>query len=145
MNAARRIHRYRSRRASGGFAIISAVFLIIVLALLGAMIVSLSSTQQVSQVRDMDGSRAYFAARAGLEWGVYRVLHDSNCPASATMPALAGSASGFAIAVTCATYPTVDEGGTTVSVYQITSTATKGTFGALNYVDRQMQAVISTP
>lgn len=123
----------------------SAVFLIVVLALLGAMIVALSTTQQVSQVRDLDGSRAYFASRAGLEWGVYRVLHDTNCPATSTMPALAGSATGFAITVTCSANGPYDEAGNNVTVYQVTSTATKGTLGSLDYVDRQMQAVISTP
>jgi MSHA biogenesis protein MshP len=135
----------RAGARAGGFAIMSAIFLLVVLSLLGAMIVSLSSTQQVGQARDLLGSRAYFAARAGLEWGVYRVLRNSSCVASSTVPALAGSAEGFAIVVSCAASGPFDEGGNTVMVYQLTSTATRGTLGALDYTDRQLQAVVSTP
>ena len=133
-------------RAQRGFAIVTAVFLIVILALLGAVIVSLSSTQQIGVTRDLQGSRAYFAARAGIEWGVYQALQAGSCAAPSTLPALAGSAAGFTIQVQCARSPAVgslDEGGTAVVVYQITSTATQGTFGTLGYVERQLQSVVS--
>lgn len=129
-----------------GFAIITAMFLIVILALLGAIIVSLSSTQQMGVTRDLQGSRAYFAARAGTEWGVYQALQAGSCTASSALPALAGSAAGFAVQVQCVRSPaagSLDEGGTAVVVYQITSTATQGTLGALNYVERQLQTVVS--
>lgn len=133
------------RARATGFALVSAIFLLVVLALLGTMMVSLSSTQQVGQVRDVLGSRAYFAARAGIEWGVFQALRNGSCIGSSTLPALAGSAQGFAVQVGCAASGPFDEGGTTVWVYKITSTATKGTLGALDYVDRQLMAVVSTP
>ncbi len=128
-----------------GFAIVAAIFLLVVLALLGAMIVALSTTQQIGQARDLLGTRAYFAARAGIEWSVYQALRNSSCAASSTLPALAGSAQGFTVAVTCAASGPFDEGGTSVTVYQLTSTATRGTPGAVDYVDRQLQAVVSKP
>jgi MSHA biogenesis protein MshP len=134
------------KKTQRGFAIVAAIFLLVVLALLGAVIVSLSSTQQMGVTRDLQGSRAYFAARVGTEWGVYQALQASSCAASSTLPALAGSAAGFTVQVQCARFPAVgsfDEGGAAVVVYQITSTATQGTFGALNYVERQLQSVVS--
>jgi MSHA biogenesis protein MshP len=128
-----------------GFAIISAVFIVVVLALLGAMIVSLSTTQQVGSTRDLLGSRAYFAAKAGIEWGAYQALQASTCSGSTTLPALSGSAQGFSVVVNCSLSGPVDEAGTSVLVYKITSTATVGTVGGLDYAERQLTALISTP
>lgn len=135
----------KARARQGGFAIISAVFLIVVLSLLGAMMVSLSTTQQVGSARDLLGSRAYFAARAGIDWGSHRVLQSGACAAGSTLPALTGSASSFTVTVDCAASGPYDEGGTSVRVYRITSTASTGTPGAADHAERQLQAVISTP
>ena len=135
----------RLRAVQRGFAMVSAVFLVVVLALLGAMIVSLSTTQQVGSVRDLFGSQAYFAARTGIDWGVYRALQASSCAGSTTLPALSGSAASFIVQVSCTSYAGGDEAGTNVTVYQITSTARRGTFGSLDYAERQLQAVVSTP
>ena len=38
-----------------------------------------------------------------------------------------------------------DEGGSSVMVYRLTSTATRGSAGAIDQVERQLQAVVSTP
>lgn len=128
-----------------GFALVSAIFILVVLALLGAMMVALVSTQHIGQARDLFGSRAYFAARAGIEWGVFAALRNNACAPSTTLPPLAGSASGFAIVVTCRVSGPFDEGGTQVRVYQLSSTATRGTTGAPDQVERQLQAQVSTP
>ena len=128
-----------------GFALVSAIFILVVLALLGAMMVALSSTQHVGQARDLFGSRAYFAARAGIEWGVYAALRNNACAPSTTLPALAGSAAGFAVVVTCSLSGPFDEGGASVRVYQLTSTATRGAVGSPEQVERQLQAQVSTP
>ncbi|HEY4956870.1 MAG TPA: hypothetical protein VII31_03575 [Caldimonas sp.] len=133
------------RLAMRGFALVSAIFILVVLALLGAMMVALSTTQHVGQVRDLFGSRAYFAARAGIEWGVYAALRNNACAASATLPPLAGSAQGFSVVVGCTLSGPFDEGGTTVRVYKLTSTATRGAAGAPDQVERQLQAMVSTP
>lgn len=137
--------RYSACGGQKGFAIVSAIFLIVVLALLGALIVSLSTTQQVGSARDLAGSRAYFAARAGIDWGVYQAVQSGSCSASATLPALSGGVAGFTVQVACSRTGPFDEGGATVNVYQITSTATTGTFGQASYAERQLQAVVSTP
>jgi MSHA biogenesis protein MshP len=128
-----------------GLAVVAAIFLLVVLGLLGAMIVALSSTQQVGQARDLAGSSAYFAARTGIEWGVYQVLRNGSCTAGSTLPALGGSATGLTVSVNCTASGPFDEGGNSVLVYKLVSTATRGTPGATDYVDRQLQAVVSTP
>lgn len=65
--AARRLH-------SRGVSLVTAVFLIVVLAGLSAAIVNVFTTQQQSAVLDIMGVRADQAARSGLEWGLYRQL-----------------------------------------------------------------------
>ncbi|HEV7913920.1 MAG TPA: hypothetical protein VGP22_09140, partial [Albitalea sp.] len=132
-------------RKQRGFAIASAVFLVVVLALLGTMIVSLSVNQQVGSARDLAGTQAYYAAKAGIDWGVYRVLQGGTCAATSTS-GLGGSATGFSVQLACTAFPVAtDEAGVNVTVYQITATASRGTVGSLDHVERQLQAVVSTP
>ena len=64
--------------SSRGFAIVSAIFLIVVLAALGVGIVVFSKAQQASSAYDVQGSRAYQAARAGIEWALYQRVSPAN-------------------------------------------------------------------
>jgi len=67
-----------SRAKSGGFAIVTAIFLIVVLAALGVGMLVFSRAQQASSAYDVQGSRAYQAARAGLEWAIYQRVAPVN-------------------------------------------------------------------
>jgi MSHA biogenesis protein MshP len=126
-----------------GFTLISAIFLVVVISALGLFAVTISTTQQQTSVMDFQGSRAYQAAKAGIEWGIYRVTKDSACPTtSPTMPA--GQLSGFTVTITC-NVNAYTEGTDSFSVYQLTSTATTGTLGSANYVERQLQVAIKNP
>lgn len=147
----------RISAAQRGFSIVTAVFILVVLALLAAFIVSVTGLQQTSHAYDVQGVRAYQAARAGLEWGAYQVLDPNNaigtpalpaCPASPTnLSGLAGSLSVFTVTVTCSSTSTT-EGNRNVGAYQIVSTACNqppcpnGT-PATGYVERQLQATLS--
>jgi MSHA biogenesis protein MshP len=85
-----------------GVGLVTAIFLLIVLAGLGVAMVSLFTSQQASADLDLQGARAYQAARAGIEWGVYRRMHDKVCDPETTLSmADAGSLSGFTVIVTC--------------------------------------------
>jgi MSHA biogenesis protein MshP len=57
-----------------GVGLVTAIFLLVVLSGLGVAMVSLFTSQQASADLDLQGARAYQAARAGIEWGVYRQL-----------------------------------------------------------------------
>lgn len=142
--------------AQRGFAIVSAIFLLVVLAALGAFMVTLSTVQHTTSSQDLQGARAYQAARAGIEWGAYQMLTPEHanpvgvpyvCPATATaLNNLAGSLAGFVVSVGCieAVGSPFTEGSNQIRVYQITSTATAGTAGSSNYVERQLSAAINT-
>lgn len=125
-----------------GFSLVSAIFLLVVIAALGTFAVTLSTTQQQSAAMDVLGSRAYQAARAGVEWGAYQVLQNGNCTASQVIAALPNTLAGFIVTVTCNSAATT-EGGVAVTTYQLTSTATQGTAAAPDYVERQMSVTIA--
>jgi MSHA biogenesis protein MshP len=123
---------------------VTAIFLLVILAGLGAAMVSFFSTQQQSTAMDVQGGRGYQAARAGIEWGAYQVLKGANaCPASpATITFTGTPLEGFTTSVTCSV--TVDsEGGNTVSVYVFQSTATYGAAGSVDHIERQLSAQIA--
>ncbi|HXM82134.1 MAG TPA: agglutinin biogenesis protein MshP [Burkholderiales bacterium] len=150
----------------GGFSIVAAIFLLVVLALLGAFIVSVTGMQQSSGQLDVLGVRAYQSARAGMEWGASQVLDPNNtlnagscspivmpsCPASPTnLSSLAGSLSGFTVSVTCAQTADTTEGNRNVRMFQLVATACNqpsagscpNAAPAGGYVERQMQASVA--
>lgn len=133
-----------TRRNTSGFAMVSAIFLMVVLALLGGLMVTMSNSQQIGAVRDTLGTRAYYAARAGLEWGAYQALQNSSCPASIALPG-AVNATGFSVTVACNASGPYDEAGVSTTLYQVTATATTGTPGRHDHAERQLQAVLSKP
>ncbi|MGH8637940.1 MAG: agglutinin biogenesis protein MshP, partial [Burkholderiales bacterium] len=76
-------------RRARGFALVLAVFLLVSLAAIGAYLLSVSNVQVETGIRDEQAARAYQAARAGLEWGAYRVLSASTCDPGPTAVPLA--------------------------------------------------------
>ncbi len=133
--------------AQQGFALASAIFLLVVLASLGAFMLNFSTVQHATSGQDLNGTKAYQAAKAGIEWGTYQVLQNATfaCDGSTTtLPALGGSLAGFAVNVQCtSTQATEGMVANNVTFYRLTSTASiGGTNGNPNYVERQLQALV---
>lgn len=90
-------------RRSAGVGLVTAIFLLVVLAGLGVAMVTIFSSQQIASAMDEQGARAYQAARAGVEWGVFQKLRNDNCAAETTFAMPAGtSLSGLTATVSCA-------------------------------------------
>jgi MSHA biogenesis protein MshP len=124
-----------------GFSLVTAIFLLVVIAALGAFAVTLATTQQQSAALDVLGSRAYQAARAGIEWGAYQALQNNSCLAPpTTLAGLPNTLAGFNVQVTC-TFATTTDGGTAITLYQLNSTAKQG--ASPSYVDRQISVAIA--
>ena len=123
-----------------GFAAISAIFLLVVLAAMGAFMLTFSNTQQLNSAQDLQGSQSYWAARGGLEWAIGTVKTSSSaCPAAGTAPA---TIDGFTITVTC-TRNAYTEGINTVVIFSLESKASLGgTVGSVGYVERSVTAYI---
>ena len=108
-----------------GFALPTAIFLMVILGLLGAFIVRINVIQTGSLSLDVAGASAYQAARAGAEWAGYQTLTPVAAPAcfATTELTFAGTAMApFTTSITCA-LSTADEVGVPQSIYQITATA----------------------
>jgi len=138
-----RIALHRAR----GFALVLALFLIVALAAIGAYLVTVSNVQVETGVMDEQAARAYQAARAGLDWGAYRVLRNTTCPGGTTTIALPANLAGFYAEVTCTAFGPENEGGSPVSTFRIVSTGCNATpcssgTGA-TYVERQLQLTVA--
>jgi len=137
-----------TRAMQRGFATIVALFLLVVLAALGAFMVSISSSQQVSSALDIQGSRAYWAAKAGLEWSL-GTLAQTPVPVPPAYVACPTPPSpfvvdGFTVVVTCSGDSTVfDENGVARRVYALSSRASAGgAIGGMGYVERSVSAAV---
>lgn len=133
------------RTQAGGFAAIAAMFLLVVLAGLGAFMVSFSNAQQLSAAQDIQGTRAYWAARAGLDWAIAAVVaNPSACPLSP--PTSANTGSSFSLTLVCTPYSYL-EGGATVQIYVFESRASTSplAIGSLGFVERSLSASYEVP
>ncbi len=152
-----------SRAASGGFGLIAAIAILVILATLGAFIISVTGLRDQGTALDILGSRALQAARAGVEWNMYVIQNAETNPtvnppyicAPMTLNSgngLGGVLSDFTVSVSCTTTLPGNlgtEGGNTVRVYQITSIACNsgacpnGAGGAA-YVERKLTVLTET-
>jgi MSHA biogenesis protein MshP len=158
--------RPRAVSSQRGFSIVSAIFLLVILAGLSAVMLNFGAVQHTTSQQDVQGSRAYQAARIGIEWGAYRVMNPENtnpaivphttqfdCPVApaapqvATLSNLGGVLSGFVVSVACSKSANdYVEGSNVVRIFTITATATmaSGPVGDASYVERQLTATIPT-
>lgn len=113
-----------------GFSIVSAIFLLVVLSFLGIVMVSFSTSQHQSAAMDVMGSRAYQAARAGIEWQAFHVVNSASnaaaaipqCGAGNSPGALSGTLSPFTVTVNCQAASHV-EGASTIWIYDVSAVA----------------------
>lgn len=142
---------------AGGFSLISAIFLLVVLSALGAFMVMFTGQQQATVQTDLESVRAYYAARAGTDWALYRALDPDNtiapgssvfaaCP-TGTINTMGGSLSPFTVIVGC-TSNDYSESSRNLRVYEITATACNNATcpsptPPARYVERQMVITVA--
>lgn len=70
---------------------------------LAVVLARMTATQAVSFALDERGTRAYWAARSGLEWGSYQWTISNSCAPSTVvaMPVTATSLTEYQVTVTC--------------------------------------------
>ncbi|HLP98879.1 MAG TPA: hypothetical protein VK149_10575 [Sideroxyarcus sp.] len=112
-----------------GFSLVSAIFLLVVLSVLGTAMVTFSTQQHQSAAMDVMGSRAYQAARSGIEWAAYFVANSpTSAPAAiaqcapANLAGLGGTLAPFTVTVSCAAASHV-EGASTIWIYDVSAVA----------------------
>ncbi|PPD12069.1 MAG: hypothetical protein CTY26_06785 [Methylophilus sp.] len=121
-----------------------AIFVLVVLSAMVGYLMRMFLLANASSIQEILATRAYFSARAAIEGAAYQVLLPGSstiqaCPAAQTL-----NIDGFSVALTCQQYDYTDTSGTeNVSVYQLVATASQGTPGAQDYVERQIQVSLS--
>ena len=121
-------------RQQSGFALIPALFLIVVLGALAAVAIRVGTGQQQAVTMSLMQARALSAAQTGIEWGAYKALGGS-CVASTTLTLTEAALKGFSVIVTCAAV-TFSTGAATNTSYVLNSAATSGLYGQPGYVRR---------
>lgn len=153
-------------RSIAGFALPSAIFLLVILSALGAFILNVSSGQQLGMALDVRGERAWQAANAGMEWVRYRLAANPAapaCPANTAWGAstysigFPGSATltDFLATVECqqVSDPGSKVGGENTWVFEVRVTACSPASGIVlrcpgvptvaGYAERQLQGLVS--
>nr|WP_298164787.1 pilus assembly protein MshP [uncultured Pseudomonas sp.] len=124
-----------------GFGLVAAMFLIIVVAAVIATMARLAVTQNATTSLAIQQARAYQVARAGLEYGIARVLADAAC-ADFTLD-------GFAVLMSCtsSSTPVLEEEGksSATTFYRVEATATLGSPASPDYAYRKLTAVVEKP
>ena len=121
-----------------GFALVPALFLLVVLGALALVAIRVGTGQQQTVTMGLMQARALAAAKTGIEWGAYQALHGS-CTGG-TLALTEGALNGFSVAVTCSASVFTNGSGTN-NTYQIQSAASWGNYGTPGYVHR---AIVST-
>lgn len=120
-------------RQQRGLSLITAIFIVVGLALIALFVVRSLGMQQAQNNQALIGLRAEYAARAGLQWGAARAL-----PPSASCAGLVNlTIEGVAVAVTCASVD-VTEAGTIYQVFTIDAQAQSGVLGQPEYAQRRL-------
>ena len=143
----------RARVRSAGMALMSAIFLIVVLIGLGVAMMNLSNVEQDTASKAILAAKVYYGAKAGIDWGIQQsIAASASCsppPGTQTPISLTvGSLNGVTASVTCISSrqgpSTCGLTGTSAcQTYYLTSIATTGTLGTLNYAERRMEATVS--
>lgn len=123
-----------------GFALVPAIFLIVVLSALAAWAVRLNTQQQQTVSLAVLGARALAAANAGAEWGAYRAVN-GTCK-DGDLQLTEGALAGFKVAVSC-TATAVAEGESPVNTYVLDAVATAGTYGGPEFVQRHVRVTLA--
>ncbi|TLS18644.1 MAG: MSHA biogenesis protein MshP [Betaproteobacteria bacterium] len=130
-----------------GFGAIMAIMILVILSALAAAVARFSSAQQIMSTQDVLGARAWAAAQAGTEWGLFQALQSNACNGPVTTMNLG---EGISVSVACVSQDR-NEGESVpgvaqqVRVFTITATACNGGggcpnaggVGSVGYVERQ--------
>ncbi len=129
-----------------GMSLIGAVFVMVVLALVGAYLVSLNAMQHSGTSLSLQASRAFHAANSGVEWVAWYTrtsVNKNNCP----MPGTTFNLDNFTVKIETCTETTVTEGSESYKIFDTTVSASTAdrNFGDSDYSSRSLHVRIVGP
>lgn len=123
-----------------GITLIGAVFVLIIVSLLGSYLVNIYAVQQKTSVLALQTARAYQTANAGIEWGIARVINSGGSCIASTV--LSPKLNNFTVTVNCQLLGSYTESTITRNVYLITASSQFNDYSSPDYVSRTMQTTI---
>lgn len=147
----------KSRPSQLGFSLITAIFLLVVLATLMVYMINLNVVQQSTVAMNIQGARGLQAARAGIEYGIFQVLGPSATPVTAavwcaapgtvTFTTAEPALEAFSVTMGCSKSDHI-EASVQLTTYTISALASNGSFalGAdanPDYVSRKIIVTVS--
>jgi len=121
-----------------GFTLVQAVFILVVLGLLGMVMVRLIGVQTSTGVMALQGARAYHAARSGLDWGAARAVAGAACAGTMQID-------NFSVVVSCSSENYTEGSVGPYSIYRIQSVAEYGSYGSVDFVSRRVEMKVGLP
>jgi len=115
-----------------------AIFILVVLSLLGVVMMRMIGVQSSTSVFALQGARAYQAARSGLEWGAARASAGDSCDGTLTVE-------NFNVNVMCSSQTFTEGSIGPYDVYRISAIATFGNYGSLDYISRRAEMKVGFP
>jgi len=131
-----------------GAALITAVFLITGLAVLGSLMTKVTIMSSDLTIREWYSSQALFAAESGIDWGGWYIEQNLQptappCPVTYTsaIQEVMTNKSWFSVSITCNSRPTPATSTSDLYLYEITSTGSAGgaTDGSSPKAQRQIK------
>lgn len=129
-------------KSENGFAMITIIFILVVIAAIGAAMAKLES--QGSQLNNLSiqESRAYYAAASGLDWAVTNIQGNNCVDIEGQIAKSASDLYGSKITIFCQ-QKSYTEGTQTIIIHSIRSQATIGVYGTSpSFVSRQIESTI---
>jgi MSHA biogenesis protein MshP len=126
------------RQQQKGMTLIGAIFILVIVSLLGQFLVNISSVQRQTGLLALQSARVYQTANAGLEWGIAQVVVNHDCAAASDILNIGN----FTITVSCAEHGSFTENDQLMNIYLITADSRYGTFGSPDYVARSLEVKV---
>ncbi len=131
-----------------GFSLVAAIFILVILGMMGSYMVSTSVMQYQTTDYAVQGARAYKAAQSGLQWAIYQVINgtgnftcgNEGAERTRNLVFAANGLNGFGVDVTC---NWVSYTADNICMYRFTTEARFGGFGQPDFVSRRLEAVVS--
>jgi len=126
------------KQNQSGFSLVSTIFILVVLAVLGSYMALLGTSQSQTTALSVQGVRAWYAAVSGLEWAAFEIQGSGSCPAIPTSMSI----EGFTVTVTACSAYSINESGLSYSMHDVTVLSERGSYGEADFVSRTVRATL---
>lgn len=125
-----------------GFSLVMAIFILVVVGLLGGYMLRLSGVQLQTFNQGLQGARAYQAAHAGIEWSIGRIANGGNCADISAQSAMSfAGLNGFSVRMSCSSQ-SYSEAERNLTVYRIGALSQFSSYTSSDYVARQLEVTL---